>query len=126
MCIRDRTRADRITNEETKRRMETERRVIDYIEEKRLVWYGHVRRAQNRLINKVTEWSPLGRRKRGRPRRSWRDEVDESMQRIGPVSYTHLDVYKRQTNNIMIFKGRIPFSYNIYKMCLLKDYWTYH
>ena len=48
--------------------METERSVIDYIEEKRLVWYGHVQRAQNRWINKVTEWSPLGRRKRGRPR----------------------------------------------------------
>ena len=41
------TRADRITNEEIKRRMETERSVIDYIEEERLVWYGHVRRAQN-------------------------------------------------------------------------------
>ena len=49
------TRADRITNEEIRRRMETERSVIDYIEEKRLVWYGHVRRAQNRWINKVTE-----------------------------------------------------------------------
>jgi len=76
------TKMDRIRNEEIKRRMGINDDVLGYIEEKRLSWYGHVRRTdRNRWISKVTEWSPIGRRKRGRPRRSWRDEVDEAMER---------------------------------------------
>lgn len=38
-----------------------------HIEEKRLIWFGHIRRANNRWINKVAEWSPM-RRRTGRPR----------------------------------------------------------
>lgn len=76
------TRLDRIRNDEIKRRMGVEKDVLEYIEEKRLLWYGHVRRAsENRWIAKVTDWSPIGRRKRGRPRRSWRNEVDDAMER---------------------------------------------
>lgn len=74
------TRADRIRNEDIRRRMSVEQDIITYIEEKRLIWYGHVRRAPpDRWITRVTDWSPLGRRKRGRPRRSFRDEVDQAM-----------------------------------------------
>lgn len=78
------SRLDRLTNEEIKQRMGVEKDTLDYIEEKCLTWYGHVRRADpSRWIAKVTDWSPVGRRKRGRPRRSWRDEVDEGMERRG-------------------------------------------
>ncbi|CAG9827828.1 unnamed protein product [Diabrotica balteata] len=76
------TKRDRIENAEIKRRMGVQSDIIDYIEEKRLSWYGHVRRAdRGRWINKITEWSPIGRRKRGRPRRSFRDEIDEAMEK---------------------------------------------
>ena len=34
-------------------------------------------------INIVRQWSPSGRKRRGRPRRSWRDEVDEAIERRG-------------------------------------------
>lgn len=75
---------DRITNEEIRRRMDIEKDAIHYIEEKRLIWYGHVRRmGRDRWIGKITDWSPIGRRRRGRPRRSWRDEVDEAMENRG-------------------------------------------
>lgn len=48
------------------------------------MWYGHVRIAdRDRWIARVTDWSPAGRRKRGHPRRSWRDEIEESMERRG-------------------------------------------
>lgn len=76
------TRMDRVSNEEIRRRMGVDKTIITYIEEKRLQWYGHVRRAgDERWIKRVTEWSPIGRRKRGRPRRSWRDEIDDDMER---------------------------------------------
>lgn len=58
-------------NEEIRRRMDAKEQTITVIEEKILIWYGHVRRAdESRWIKRVTHWSPMGRRKRGRPRRS--------------------------------------------------------
>lgn len=77
-------RTDRIPNEEIRNRMGVEKDAISRIEEKRLSWYGHARRSSdNNWIKKITEWSPMGRRKRGRPRRSWRDDVDEAMEKRG-------------------------------------------
>lgn len=99
------TRRDRVTNEEIRRRMGRKTDVLKYIETKRLVWYGHVRRAENRWINRVTEWSPIGRRKRGRPRRSWRDEVDESMHRRGLREGTWDDRDEWRTR---LMEGRQP------------------
>lgn len=32
-------------------------------------------------IKRRTDWCPMGRRKRKRPRRSWPDEVDEAIER---------------------------------------------
>ena len=77
------TRTDHIPNEEIRRRMGVETDVLKHIEEKRLLWYGHVRRAQDGWTKRVTDWSPMGKRRRGRPRRSWRDEVDEAMLKRG-------------------------------------------
>lgn len=37
---------------------------------------------RNRRIKRITEWSPIGRRKRGRPLIPRRDEVAESIKRI--------------------------------------------
>ncbi|XP_060522435.1 uncharacterized protein LOC132699629 [Cylas formicarius] len=64
------SRIDKVRNEEIRQRMGIKKDTLTLIEEKR-------------LIHKITEWSPIGRRKRGRPRRSWRDEVDESMEKRG-------------------------------------------
>ncbi|CAG9829626.1 unnamed protein product [Diabrotica balteata] len=49
------SRMDKITNDEIKRRMEIKKDTLNYIEEKRLKWYGHVRRINpNRWIAKIT------------------------------------------------------------------------
>lgn len=46
---------------------------IDYNSRKQIKWYGHIRKSNsNRWIKKIIDWSPKGRRKRGKPRRSWR------------------------------------------------------
>ena len=41
---------------------------------------------------------PMGRRRKGRPRTRWLNQVGKEAVRLGAatVSYTHLDVYKRQ------------------------------
>ena len=56
--------------------------VIDTIEKKRLQWYGHVKRKPEERIPKlIMEWMPLEGRKRGRPRKTWMEEVQPAMTR---------------------------------------------
>jgi hypothetical protein len=60
--------------------------IIDIIE-RRLQWYGHVKRMQEeRLPKLILEWIPGERRKRGRPRQTWMEDVRAAMKTI------HLDI----------------------------------
>jgi hypothetical protein len=57
--------------------------VIDIIERKGLQWYGHVKRMQEeRLPKLIMEWIPGERRKRGRPRKTWKEDVRAAMKTI--------------------------------------------
>jgi hypothetical protein len=52
----------------------------DIIKKKRLQWYGHVERMpENRIPKLIMEWIPQERRKRGRPRKTWMEEVQSAM-----------------------------------------------
>jgi hypothetical protein len=49
--------------------MEVRKNILEVTEEKRLRWFGHVKRMPgNRLPLKVLEWGPEGTRRRGRPK----------------------------------------------------------
>ena len=56
--------------------------VLDYIRYKQLNWYGHVQRME-RLPRSILEWCPPGRRRKGRPRNSWMQEVTTGMSERG-------------------------------------------
>jgi hypothetical protein len=50
--------------------------ITDIIEQKRLQWYGHVKRMQEeRLPQLIMEWTPGERSKLGRPRKTWMEGV---------------------------------------------------
>jgi len=50
--------------------------IIDIVERKRLQWYDHVKRMQDeRLPKLIMEWIPGERRKRGRLRKTWMEDV---------------------------------------------------
>jgi len=52
---------------------------LDNITRKQLIWYGHVERMDPiRLPRIMIYWKPEGR-KRGRPRRTWRDGIYTDM-----------------------------------------------
>ena len=47
-------------------------------------WYGHVlRRDDGHLLRKALEFEVKGKRKRGRPRKAWRSQVDKESKSVG-------------------------------------------
>jgi hypothetical protein len=61
--------------------MEVGTNILEVIEEKRLRWFGHVKRMPgNRLRLKILEWEPEGTR---RPNERWIDGVRRSMTNHG-------------------------------------------
>ena len=58
--------------------------VLRRIKISRLHWRGHISRMnQNEPARKVFKDVPEGRRKIGRPRLRWKDQVDESQRKLG-------------------------------------------
>jgi hypothetical protein len=59
-----------------KQKMNVTMFLLDDINAKQLKWYGHVQRMEEgRLSKQVMEWSPPGRRKRGRPKLTWMEGI---------------------------------------------------
>ncbi|XP_044749747.1 uncharacterized protein LOC123310346 [Coccinella septempunctata] len=78
------SRLDRVRNESILDIMKVDHRVTDDIKEKPLRWYGHVQRmGDERLPKQVLHWMPHGRRRRGRPRLSWREGITGEMRARG-------------------------------------------
>jgi hypothetical protein len=56
--------------------MEVGKNILQVTEEKRLWWFGHVKRMPgNRLPQKILEWEPEGTQRRERPKKRWLDGV---------------------------------------------------
>jgi len=56
--------------------MNVTRSLLDDIKTKQLQRYGHVSRMEEgRLPKEVMKWRPPGRRKRGKPKRTWADGI---------------------------------------------------
>ena len=73
-----------IRNNIIKQKMNVTRPLLEDIKTKQLKWYGHVKRMEEgRLPKKVMRWSPPGRRKRGRPKLTWAEEIRGLMEEKG-------------------------------------------
>jgi len=60
--------------------MNVARSLLDDIKTKQLQWYGHVQGMEERRLPKeVMKWSPPRRRKLGRPKLTWAEEIKELM-----------------------------------------------
>ena len=50
--------------------------ILDKITRKQHIWCGHVERMDpTRLPKIMINWKPEGRKKRGRPRKTWKDGI---------------------------------------------------
>jgi len=58
--------------------------ILDETTGKQLIWYGHVERMDTTRLTKITiNWKPEGRKKRGRPRRTWKNGIYTAMNERG-------------------------------------------
>ena len=70
----------RKTNEYIRGKMDAHGLILDDITRKQVIWYGHIERMDpTRLPNIMIHWKPKGRKKRGRPRRTWKDGIYTAM-----------------------------------------------
>lgn len=76
------SRKDRVRNSTIRDIMEVRKDIVEVIEEKRLSWFGHVKRMEDsRIPKRILEWHAEGRRGRGRPKERWMNGVQQSMNR---------------------------------------------
>ena len=83
MCIRDRH------NRELYERFK-DLPIVQLIQINRLRWAGPVQRmAEDRIPKKIMNYLPMGmgRRRRGRPRRRWLDQVGKEAVRLGAANW---------------------------------------
>jgi hypothetical protein len=74
------SKLDRKTNEYIREKMDAKETILDEINQKQLIWCGHVERMDpTRLPKVMIYWKPEGRIKRGRPRRTWKDGIYAAM-----------------------------------------------
>ena len=58
-------RVDRVKNETIRNMMGMERDIVDEVQRKQLVWYGHTcRMNEERIPNRVLQWTPSEKRRR--------------------------------------------------------------
>ena len=74
------SKLDRKTNEYIRGKMDAQDMILDDITRKQLIWYGHVERMDpTRLPKIMIHLKPEGRKKQGRPRRTWKDGIYTAM-----------------------------------------------
>ena len=68
------------------------RQISDVLRTRRLGWYGHVRRREEgEVLATIRDWTVEGRRPRGRPRKTWMDNVREDMRVLNITDETAQD-----------------------------------
>ena len=78
------SKQDHIRNEKIREIMKVDHDIVTTIEKKRLVWYGHIKRmGEERWPKKVLNWIDPERLKRGRPPKSWKSEIRQTMEDRG-------------------------------------------
>jgi hypothetical protein len=58
--------------------------IVRCIKSRRIAWLGHAMKMdEKRILKRVLEWKPTGRRIRGRPRNRWVEDIEGDIQALG-------------------------------------------
>jgi len=65
--------------------------IVKWIKGQRIIWLGHLERmVEDRMPNKLFTQELEGTRRRGRPRKGWREEVERDLQVLGVRRWSEL------------------------------------
>jgi hypothetical protein len=71
--------------------MEVGVNIVRYIKAQRLRWFGHIQRMEDdRMVKKLTNWKPFGKRPVGRPKNRWNDGILKDMEVLKPKNWKRL------------------------------------
>jgi hypothetical protein len=99
------SRKEKVRNDIIREIMKVGKNIFEVTEEKRLRWFGHIKRMPgNRLPLNILEWEPEGTRRRGRPKERWIDGVRRRMANHG---LTEKDIRDRDRwQNLVLGEGK--------------------
>ncbi|XP_033116570.1 uncharacterized protein LOC117116608 [Anneissia japonica] len=88
--ITNKTRRDKIKNEEIRRQVGVTP-IRNKIEAAQLRWLGHLERMDDsRVAKRCWNWTPCGKRPRGRPRKRWIDTIKDTFNRNNMPTFQEL------------------------------------
>jgi hypothetical protein len=76
--------------------------IVKWIKEQRISWLGHVERmAKDRMPKMIFIQELKGTRRRGRPRKGWREEVERDLQVLGVRRWRELVIDREKWRGIV-------------------------
>jgi len=75
--------------------------IVKWIKGQRISWLGHLNRMkEDRMPKKIFTQELLGTRRRGRPRKRWKEEVERDLQVLGVRRWTELVADRKKFKDI--------------------------
>jgi hypothetical protein len=76
--------------------------IVKWIKGQRINWLGHLERMEeDRMPKKIFTQELEGRRRRGRPRKRWKEEVERDLQVLGLRRWRELLTDRKKWSNIV-------------------------
>ena len=76
--------------------------IVKWIKGQRISWLGHLERMEeDRMPKKIFTQELEGTRRRGRPRKRWKEEVERDLQVLGVRRWTELVVDRKKWKDIV-------------------------
>jgi hypothetical protein len=74
--------------------------IVKWIKVQRKSWLCHLERMEDRMPKKIFTHKLEGMRRRGRPRKGWREEVERDLQVVGVRRWRELVTYREKWRGI--------------------------
>jgi hypothetical protein len=76
--------------------------IVKWIKEQRISWLGHLERMEeDRMPKKIVTQELEGSRRRGRPRKGWREELERDLQVLGVRRWRELVIDREKWRSIV-------------------------
>ena len=70
--------------------------IVKWIKGQRISWLGHLERMEDRIPKKIFTQELEGTRRKGRPRKAWKEEVESDLQVLGVRRWRELVTDKKK------------------------------